>query len=184
MKKYHLREPARILFHLDHGYTKISLERTEGKGLAYGGAEWDIPTASIPPYLRKIGARFIIITDTITPEENDSVEDIRKEQLIRVENGFCVRVINTFTLIGRGLIVVVSPWGIDRYPALGEIGSAKTNKVRVEIHRPDGTSLRLYGSLEGISPNVFGSATINLGDIDQKEVPIGSQIWSCEESKD
>ena len=55
------REPARVLMHLNEGYTKVSLERTEGVGLADGGITWDIPTAAIPAHLRAIGSRFVIV---------------------------------------------------------------------------------------------------------------------------
>ncbi|HKI37948.1 MAG TPA: hypothetical protein VKA46_39200 [Gemmataceae bacterium] len=71
------REPARVLMHLNGGYTKVSLERFEGVGLANGGIEWDIPTRSIPPHLRGIGSRFLVVTSTISPEANDSPDELR-----------------------------------------------------------------------------------------------------------
>ena len=59
MKEQIIREPARVLFHLN-GYTKVLLERTDGVGLADGGIVWDISTEIIPAHLRKIGSRFIV----------------------------------------------------------------------------------------------------------------------------
>ena len=60
-----IREPARLLFHLGEGYTRILLERTEGLGMANGGAKWDIPTDLIPRYLRRIGARFLVGSQSV-----------------------------------------------------------------------------------------------------------------------
>lgn len=71
------REPVRVMMHFN-GYTRVSVIRTEGLGLANGGAEWDIPTQCIPHHLRSIGSRFLIVTPRFTPEEHDSAEDIRR----------------------------------------------------------------------------------------------------------
>jgi hypothetical protein len=81
------REPARILFHLSEGYTRVSLERTEGQGMADGGTCWDIPTSMIPQQLRCIGSRFQLVGQLVRPEEVDSVEDWRSASAdsIRVE---------------------------------------------------------------------------------------------------
>jgi len=70
-------EPARVLFHLSEGYTKVLLERTEGVGQANGGIDWDIPTESIPQHLRHIGARFLLVGESIWPEEHDTAEELR-----------------------------------------------------------------------------------------------------------
>ena len=43
-----IEDPAKVLFHLKEGFTKILLERTVGVGLADGGIGWDIPTEKIP----------------------------------------------------------------------------------------------------------------------------------------
>jgi hypothetical protein len=61
--------------HLDGGYTRISLTRTEGLGIANGGVEWDIPTVAIPFHLRRIGSQFIVIQMSV---EDDSPEDARR----------------------------------------------------------------------------------------------------------
>ena len=63
-------EPVKVLFHLNEGFTKISLDRFEGVGLADGGIFWDIPTEKIPHHLRKIGSSFSIIV-------GDSVDQIK-----------------------------------------------------------------------------------------------------------
>lgn len=76
-KRAHFQEPVRVLMHLNGGYTKVFLERTEGVGMANGGIEWDVPTASIPAHLRAIGSRFIVICDYNEPEDTDTAEDIR-----------------------------------------------------------------------------------------------------------
>jgi hypothetical protein len=60
------RGPARVLFHLNGGYTKILFEDTVGSGQGDGGICWDIPTRLIPPHLRMIGSRFCVIRPTST----------------------------------------------------------------------------------------------------------------------
>ncbi|MDB5307636.1 MAG: hypothetical protein JWO38_1838 [Gemmataceae bacterium] len=52
------------------------LERFESSGLANGG-EWDIPTERIPPSLRRIGSRFVIIGQLIRGEERDTPDQLR-----------------------------------------------------------------------------------------------------------
>ena len=64
--------------HLNGGMTKVSLERTEGSGMADGGITWDIPTDDIPMHLRHIGSRFVVVTTMLRPEPGDSAEAIRK----------------------------------------------------------------------------------------------------------
>lgn len=59
MKGQVIREPARVLFHLN-GYTRVLLERTAGVGMADGGVVWELPTERIPHHLRTIGSRFIV----------------------------------------------------------------------------------------------------------------------------
>jgi hypothetical protein len=59
-----IEEPAKVLFHLNEGFTKIILERTIEVGLAEGSITWEIPTEKIPHHLRKIGSRFLISGDT------------------------------------------------------------------------------------------------------------------------
>lgn len=67
-----IREPARVLFHLN-GYTKVILERTEGAGLADGGIVWEISTELIPAHLRRVGSRFIVL---YTPPVPEGVSDV------------------------------------------------------------------------------------------------------------
>ena len=64
--------------HLDGGCTRVSVIRSEGLGIANGGAYWDISTDAIPPHLRAIGAHFLLIMPRSTPEDHDSPEDIRR----------------------------------------------------------------------------------------------------------
>lgn len=71
------REPARVVMHLNGGFTKVALERTIGSGMANGGIHWDIPTDRIPLHLRAIGIRFLVVTQSIRPEPHDSAVAIR-----------------------------------------------------------------------------------------------------------
>jgi hypothetical protein len=72
--------------HLDGGMTKVSLLRTEGKGLADGGITWEIPTSIIPMHLRTIGSYFVIVAPNLRPNTSDSIEAIREMiRQIRVE---------------------------------------------------------------------------------------------------
>jgi len=84
MKTNFVREPVRVLMHLNGGYTKVIVERTEGIGLADGGIEWEIPTAKIPQHLRRIGSRFIVASEAIWPGEKDTIESL-KEACSRIE---------------------------------------------------------------------------------------------------
>ena len=56
--------------HLDGGYTRVGLMR-------FGGT-WDIPTAAIPNHLRAIGSELLVVTPRFTPEDHDTVEEIRQ----------------------------------------------------------------------------------------------------------
>lgn len=71
------REPVRILMHLNGGYTKVTLERFEGNGLANGGIDWDIPTQKIPFHLKNIGSRFLVVRKLLYSPE-DTIEKIRE----------------------------------------------------------------------------------------------------------
>jgi hypothetical protein len=73
-----LREPVRVLMHLNGGYTRVSVVRTEGLGMADGGILWDIPTEAIPAHLRAVGAQFLAVVPRFTPEDQDSPDDIRR----------------------------------------------------------------------------------------------------------
>jgi hypothetical protein len=72
------REPVRVLMHLNGGYTRVSLIRTEGLGMADGGITWDIPTEAIPPHLRRLGSQLLAIVPRFTPEDHDLPDDIRR----------------------------------------------------------------------------------------------------------
>jgi hypothetical protein len=63
--------------HLNEGFTKVLVERTEGLGLANGGVFWEIPTHLIPFHLRNLGSRFLVTTDSIWPEIGDTAEELR-----------------------------------------------------------------------------------------------------------
>ena len=71
-----MRETARVMMHLNGGFTRIVIERFQGLGLADGG-ELDIPTEQIPYHLRPIGSRFIVNFPRFSAERQDSIEDIR-----------------------------------------------------------------------------------------------------------
>ena len=72
------REPTRVLWHGNGGVTCVSLTRYDGQGLANGGVKWDIATGSIPIHLRAIGSEFLVICPRFTPEDGDSIEDVRR----------------------------------------------------------------------------------------------------------
>src|SRR5262249_47304730 len=72
------REPVRVVIHLNGGYTRVSVLRTEGLEMADGGVTWDIPTKAIPPHLRAIGAQFLAVVPRFIPEDHDSPDDIRR----------------------------------------------------------------------------------------------------------
>jgi hypothetical protein len=78
MKLHHLQEPVRVTMHLNEGYTRVLVECTEGKGLADGGIEWDIGTDSIPYHLRHLGSRFLVVTDSVWVEEQDTIDELRE----------------------------------------------------------------------------------------------------------
>ncbi|HTU20993.1 MAG TPA: hypothetical protein VMG10_23275 [Gemmataceae bacterium] len=87
MKRHPLREPVRLIMHLNEGYTRVLLERTEGLGLANGGVIWDIPTQVIPPHLRCLGSRFIVANKALQPEPGDTAELLREAISFVVEEG-------------------------------------------------------------------------------------------------
>jgi hypothetical protein len=63
------REPARVVLHLNDGFTKVDLERIQGT--------WDIPTERIPWGLRAIGSRCLVTYQAWWPEVSDSPEQMR-----------------------------------------------------------------------------------------------------------
>ena len=72
------REPAKVLMHLNSGYTRVSLTRYGGLGLMNGGVDLDIPTRAIPPFLRALGSQFLVIKPRFTPEEGDATDELRR----------------------------------------------------------------------------------------------------------
>src|SRR5262249_4108568 len=72
------REPAKVLMHLNGGYTPVGLIRYEGLGLADGGVDGDIPTRAIPPHLRALGSQILVILPRFTPEEGDAMDELRR----------------------------------------------------------------------------------------------------------
>lgn len=82
---YVSREPVRVTMHLNEGYTKVVLERTVGLGMADGGIEWDIPTEIIPPHLRPIGSRFILVSADREPQEDDYANRVQRNLSLEVE---------------------------------------------------------------------------------------------------
>jgi hypothetical protein len=71
-----LREPVRLMMHLNEGYTRVLLERSEGVGLANFGIFWDTPTQVIPPRLRALSSRFIVVTEAVWPEPCDTAREL------------------------------------------------------------------------------------------------------------
>lgn len=71
--------------HLNEGYTKLLVERTEGLGLADGGATWDIPTRIIPSHLRPLGCRFVVVTEALWPERGDTASELRDAIFYQIE---------------------------------------------------------------------------------------------------
>ena len=63
---HELRITAQLEMHLPEGYSKVHLELLGGVGLAGGEVYWDIPTRCIPPHLRKIGSRFLVIATSVS----------------------------------------------------------------------------------------------------------------------
>jgi hypothetical protein len=57
------REIVRVRMHLNGGFTRVLIESTEGLGMADGGTHRDIPTDLIPPHLRKMGSRFLLVDE-------------------------------------------------------------------------------------------------------------------------
>jgi hypothetical protein len=70
--------------HLNGGFTRVSVIRTEGLGLADGGATWDLRTNAIPSHLRTLGSEFLAVVPRFAPQADDSADDIRR-MLAQVE---------------------------------------------------------------------------------------------------
>jgi len=79
-----LREKVKVTMHLPGGYTKVLVERTKGLGLADGGICVDVLTSIIPPHLRRIGSRFVLVITTDWPSEAES-DAMTADQMRRVD---------------------------------------------------------------------------------------------------
>jgi hypothetical protein len=73
-----MRESVRVEFHLSGGYTRVVYERVQD-------CRVEIPTAAIPDHLRPIGSRFIVVFAGVTPDEDDTIDELRVASQIRVE---------------------------------------------------------------------------------------------------
>lgn len=83
-----LCEKVKLTMHLPGGYSKVLVERTIPLNMGPGGICWDIPTETIPPHLRNIGSRFIVVaTQSALPKDRSQVkpEEIRNATSITVE---------------------------------------------------------------------------------------------------
>ena len=79
-----IRHPVRVLFHLNEGYTRVLMERlVDGRPVSL--YDLDIPTSIIPPHLRPLGSRFMLIWPSYRVEAADSAEEIRAAMKYRVE---------------------------------------------------------------------------------------------------
>ena len=78
MDKRPFREPVRVHFHLTGGFTRVIYDRVPTHWL-------EIPTADIPTHLRRIGSRFTLVGNSITPDKDDSIEAIRAAISLKVE---------------------------------------------------------------------------------------------------
>jgi hypothetical protein len=73
-----MREPVRVEFHQSGGSTRVGYERVPGQWI-------DIPTDAIPRHLRALGSRFILVFQGITPERQDTAEELRVASQVAVE---------------------------------------------------------------------------------------------------
>jgi hypothetical protein len=71
-----IRQEAKVEMHLNGGFTRVSIN--------FNRHQWDIPTDKIPPHLRRIGSKFIVVMPIIRPELSDSADAIR-EALVQLE---------------------------------------------------------------------------------------------------
>jgi hypothetical protein len=68
---------VRVVFHLNGGFTRVSLE-----GLF---ADIEIPTRVIPLHLRAIGSRFVLVRNTTIPEDVAEINEWRATDWYIVE---------------------------------------------------------------------------------------------------
>ena len=80
-----LRDKVKVVMHLPEGYTKVLVERTYGLGIADGGLYVDVPSKVIPPQLREIGSRFILVMTPLTGTAKMTPDQIRHAETMSVE---------------------------------------------------------------------------------------------------
>src|SRR5437867_2680605 len=74
-KQFHMA--AKVIAHLDGGYTRVRLLIPGGD---FGGLDypfWEIPTDCFALELRALGSRVMIHHAAMRPDENDTVDAIR-----------------------------------------------------------------------------------------------------------
>jgi hypothetical protein len=80
-----MRDKVKVVMQLPEGYTKVLVERTYGLGIADGGIYVEVPSKIIPPYLRAIGSRFVLVTTPLTGTETSTPDQIRQAETMAVE---------------------------------------------------------------------------------------------------
>lgn len=80
-----IRDKVKVAMQLPEGYTKVLVERTYGLGIADGGIYVDVPSKIIPPHLRAIGSRFVLITTPLTGTATLTPDQIRQADTMSVE---------------------------------------------------------------------------------------------------
>jgi hypothetical protein len=58
-------QKVKLTMHLPGGFSRVLVDSTVGVGLVGGVVHWEIPTDSIPPHLRKLGSRFIVLARSV-----------------------------------------------------------------------------------------------------------------------
>jgi hypothetical protein len=56
-----LRETVRVTATLDNDMTRVLVEASCPPGRPQDGVTWDLPTHLIPPRLRGVGSRFVVM---------------------------------------------------------------------------------------------------------------------------
>lgn len=69
--------------HLPGGYTKVTLERWEGRSAR--DFTLDIPTETIPRHLRSIGSRFIVVYEPLRDTAKLTSDEIRSANTVLIE---------------------------------------------------------------------------------------------------
>ena len=79
-----IRYPVRVLFHLNEGYTRVLMDSLLD-GVPASLYDLDVPTKIIPPHLRRLGSRFILVWPLFSVDATDSADEIRTLIKLRVE---------------------------------------------------------------------------------------------------